>query len=162
VYRIYMDASEYFPWTQPTTPIVWAGKPMPDGSAVFPMQIGIARHWFFKVPKGSKTFSVGVTVADPAHVLLAEVHAPDRMADVLYVRGGGKKQGVEVDVPAGLDDKIWFVRTEVGSATRFVSEAPNSSSSRVRITADLELRGVPGYLAPTWEQWFEPTAKGSG
>ena len=22
----------------------------------------------------------------------------------------------------------------------------------------LELKGVPGYLAPTWEQWFDPDA----
>lgn len=155
VYRIDVDAPEWFAWNEPATPIVLAGAPQPEGGFCFKLQIGIARHWFFLVPKGIRQFRVAVAVADPAHVLLAEIHAPDRMADQLYVRGSAA-QNVILPVPEGLDGKIWFLRTEVGSATRFVSEAPGSASSRVRINADVTLYGVPGYLAPTWEQWFDP------
>jgi hypothetical protein len=144
--------------------MVLAGKPA-DGAWRFSLQIGIARHWFFRVPKGTGRFVARVEVADSAHVLSAEVHAPDRLMEHLYVRGGQptgaraplpRRQAV-VEVPRGLDGKIWFLRLSVGSATRFLSDDVRKPR-RVRIDADIELRGVPGYLAPTWEQWFQPSS----
>lgn len=67
---------------------------------------------------------------------------------------GGRRSEIEIDVPDGLDGTIRFLRLSVGSATRFLSEDIRAPK-HVRINADLELRGVPGYLSPTWEQWFE-------
>jgi hypothetical protein len=61
---------------------------------------------------------------------------------------------VQVVVPAGLDDRIWFLRTDIASSTRFPSGV--GDPQQVRITVDLDLLGVPGYLSPTWEQWFDP------
>ena len=83
-----------------------------------------------------------------------EVHAPDRLIDVFCVRGG-RPADEAIDVTDGLDGKIWFLRLEVGSATRFISDDPRNPK-HVRMNVDLELRGVPGYLAPTREQWFQP------
>lgn len=153
VYRVDVDASEWIFWMEPVVRAVLAGEG--DGASRFRLQVGIARHWFFRVPQGVHEFTVRVAVTDPAHVLSVEVHAPDRLMEPLYVRGG-EPRTVTIRVPDGLDNHIWFLRTEVGSATRFVSEAPRSASSRLRISADIDLQGVPGYLAPTWEQWFEP------
>ena len=96
-----------------------------------------------------------MSVPNKDHALLTEVHAPDRVLDVLHARGGSRE--AKIDVPPGLDDKIWFRRTEVGSATRYVSVDPKKPR-RVRVDADIELRGVPGYLAPTWGQWFQPAS----
>ncbi len=122
------------------------------------MQIGIARHWFFMVPQNVKRFTVSAKVADPNHVLLLEVHAPDRLMQPLYVRGG-KPQKVTIETPLALRGKIWFIRTDVGSPTRFVSNNPKYPR-HVRIDADISLRGVPGYLAPSWGQWFNPKKSG--
>ncbi|HUW32161.1 MAG TPA: hypothetical protein VM223_11165 [Planctomycetota bacterium] len=152
-YRIDAGAEHWLAWSEPSVPMVLAGKPTPDGGHSFPLEIGIARNWFFKVPPGVRKFGVKATVADPAHVLQAEVHAPDRLMDLLMARGGRQCE-IDIDVPDGLDGKIWFLRLSVGSATRFLSEDIRAPR-HVRINADLELRGVPGYLSPTWEQWFE-------
>ena len=152
VYKLEVTADHWFPWSEPTTPIVIAGKPI-AGGARFELETGIARHWFFQVPKGTRTFAVAAAVKDPNHVLLLEVHAPDRQLEVLQVRGGADAR-VTVTVPPGLDGTIWFLRTEIGSATRYLSGPGNPQ--QVRIDADIDLLGVPGYLAPTWEQWFDP------
>jgi hypothetical protein len=152
VYRIEIAAGHWFPWTEPATPIVIAGKPVPDGVR-FELETGIARHWFFQVPRGTREFAVGVSVKNPDHVLHVEVHAPDRLMEVREVRGGSDAR-LEVPVPAGLDGKLWFLRTDIGSATRYPSGP--GTPRHVRIAADIDLLGVPGYLAPTWEQWFHP------
>jgi len=156
VYRVDVDCKEWYAWAEPAPQMVLAGKRTAGGGSVFKLQIGIARHWCFKVPKGTRQFELAVTVPDKDHALLAELHAPDRILEILYVRGGNSRRA-KVTVPAGFDDKIWFVRTEVGSATRYVSEDVKNPR-RVRVDADIELRGVPGYLAPTWEQWFLPVS----
>jgi len=154
-YRVDVDCAEWFAWTEPAVPMVLAGKAAGGGSK-FALQVGIARHWFFRVPEGTRRFGVALEVADPDHVLAAEVHAPDRLVESLTVRGGSPRSA-RIDVPRGLDGTVWFLRLEVGSATRFVSEDVRKPT-RVRIDATIELSGVPGYLAPTWEQWFEPPA----
>jgi len=154
-YRVDVDAGHWLAWSEPSVPMVLAGKAIPGagGGSSFPLEIGIARNWYFKVPAGVRKFAVAATVADPAHVLQAEVNAPDRLMDVLMARGGRRSE-IEIDVPDGLDGKIWFLRMSVGSATRFLSEDIRAPK-HVRINADLELRGVQGYLSPTWEQWFD-------
>ena len=158
VYRVDVDCKEWYAWAEPVPPMVLAGRPTKTGGARFSLQIGIARHWFFKVPKGVKEFGVTVNVPDPNHALLTEIHAPDRMVDVVYARGPRPRE-VKVAVPPGQDDKVWFLRTEVGSMTRYLS-VDAARPKRVRIDADIDLDGVPGFLAPTWEQWFLPRPRG--
>ncbi len=51
--------------------------------------------------------------------------------------------------------KIWHIRPSVGSATRMPTIA-RSDHRYQDIILTLELKGVPPYLAPTWEQWFDP------
>jgi hypothetical protein len=153
VYRVDGDAPRWFPWTHPAPPIVIQGRPADDGGARFALETGIARHWYFMAPPGTKQFKVAVTVRDPLHVLRVEVHAPDRLQEELAVRGGARRE-IVVPVEPQLAGRIWFIRTEIGSATRFVSG--KGSPTQVNIEADLDLYGVPGYLAPTWEQWFDP------
>jgi hypothetical protein len=155
IYRVDVDSPAWYAWSDPAVPMVLAGHPDKDGGASFAIQTSIARHWFFRVPKGVASFSVAAKVADPDHALLLEVHTPDRLMDLACVRGG-EPRSMTIRVPSGADGKTWFLRTEVGSPTRFVS--PDGSPPRhTRIDADITLRGVPGYLAPTWEQWFDPT-----
>lgn len=153
VYRAEITAGRWFPWIEPVMPFMIEGKKTPDGAARFELETGIARHWFFKVPAGLKRFRAAASVKDPNHVLSLEIHAPDRLMDLAYVRGGQKRE-FAIDVPDGLDNHIWFVRVDVGSPTRFVSG--DNAPRHVTIEADLDLYDVPGVLAPTWEQWFAP------
>lgn len=157
VYQVECDGAHWFPWTHPASPIVMQGQPLADGSARFALETGVARHWYFLVPPGTKQFTVAVTVRDPLNVLRVEVHAPDRLQEEMAVRGGARREMV-VPVDPQLAGRLWFLRTEIGSATRFTSGKGNPR--QVNIEADLELRGVPGYLAPTWEQWFDPAKPG--
>jgi len=160
VYRVNVDSPTWYAWTEPAVPMVLAGLPAAKGGHRFPLQLNIARHWFFRVPKGTTTFSIVAAVADPNHVLSLEVHAPDRLIEPVYVRGGHPRT-VTVEVPPGADDRVWFLRTEVGSPTRFLV-AEGDPAQHTRIDVDITLRGVPGYLAPTWEQWFDPEHTDSG
>ncbi len=81
-----------------------------------------------------------------------EVCSPDRTAVLIYDRAGERT----VKVPAVLAGKIWHLRPDVGSATRIVAKAgPDCRYQEIRLTVDL--KGVPGYLSPTWEQWFDPS-----
>ena len=71
---------------------------------------------------------------------------------LIYDHAGEKT----VKVPEGLDGKIWYLRPDVGSATRLVAKnGPDCRYQEMRLTVDL--KGVPGCLAPTWEQWFDPS-----
>jgi len=153
-YRVDIDAGRWFPWTEPTTPIVIAGKPVAGGAGRFELETGIARHWFLRVPAGVERFSVAVSVKSPDHVLLLEVHAPDRMMDVLYVGGGAPRS---VAIPCRRSCRPDLVPAHGGrSATRFTSDKGRPAHNRIE--ADIDLAGVPPYLAPTWEQWFLPEA----
>lgn len=155
VYRVDVNCEKWFAWAEPVPPMVLGGHASDDGRSVFRMQIGIDRHWFFRVPEGTASFEFGALVKDPMHVLRVEIHGPDRVMEALYVRGGKGRASVKVDVPPSLRGKIWFLRLGVGSATRFLS-VDAKAAKHVRIDADVDLKGVPGYLAPTWEQWFQP------
>ena len=154
VYRAECDGRRWFPWTQPAPPIVIQGQPTEDGGRRFALETGIPRHWFFKVPAGTEQFRIAAEVLDPNHVLRIEVQAPDRIQEELSVRGGARQE-ITVKVKPSLADRIWFLRTEVGSASRFPSGA--GDPRQLNINVDFELHGVPGFLAPTWEQWFDPT-----
>lgn len=159
VYRVDVDSPTWYAWSEPAVPMVLAGLPDPQGGFRFPLQLSLARHWFFHVPDGVRSFAVTAAVADPDHVLLLELHAPDRLMDAAYVRGGAPRT-LTINVPGGGAGKTWFLRTEVGSPTRFVS-APGGPARHVRMDVDITLLGVPGYLAPTWEQWFDPLVQPS-
>ena len=152
VYRMLVDAATWFAWSVPAVPMLLEGRKATLGRR-FSLQIAAPRHWYFKVPAGTRRFSVNAAVAHREHVLSLEVHAPDRLIQPAFVRGG-KAAALQIEVPRGLDDRIWFLRLAVGSPTRFVSEDP-ANPTHVRIDADIALAGVPGYLAPTWGQWFE-------
>lgn len=164
VYRVQVDAPQWLAWAEPAPPMVIAGAPITDArkgkGARYSLETGIARHWFFKVPKGTKSFYLDAYIENPDDVLLLEVHAPDRLMDVRYIREllpatrDDRTPAQAINVPDGMDDKIWFVRMEVGSASRLRTDAANPR--QLRISATLDLYGVPSYLAPTWEQWFDP------
>jgi hypothetical protein len=156
IYRVTVDSPTWYAWSEPAVPMVLEGRPQRGGRHLFRLQVSTGRHWFFRVPKGTARFSVAVRVADPDHVLAIEVHAPDRLIEPAYVRGG-QPRTLAIEVPKGLDGMIWFLRTDVGSSTRFLSRDA-ARPRHTRIDADITLRGVPGYLAPTWEQWFDPEA----
>jgi len=153
VYRVDCDAPRWFPWTFPATQIVLQGQPVGEGGSRFAVETSIPRHWFFKVPSGVSRFMVAVHVLDPDHVLRVEVQSPDRIEEEFAVRGGARRELI-VEVPSRARDCLWFLRVEVGSATRILSGP--ATPRQVTIEADIELHGVPGFLAPTWEQWFDP------
>ena len=154
VYKVEVDAARWYGWSEPTMGMVLAGNPTADGGARFSLMLALGRHWFFGVPAGTREFSVRVALADPNHVLHVEVHGPDRIAQVLYAHGGAPQE-VRVPVPQGLDGKVWFLKLSVGSATRLLGQGAHNRRT-VQIDPDIELHGVPGYIAPTWEQWFNP------
>jgi hypothetical protein len=105
------------------------------------------------VPGGTRAFRVRAQVADDTDAIVLEVNAPDRTQAMIYGRGGEQT----VAVPDGLDGRIWHVRVDVGSATRMITAGPpDGRYLAIRLT--LDLHGVPGLLAPTWEQWFDPSA----
>jgi hypothetical protein len=153
VYRMEIAAPSWYAWSRPAVPMMLEGARTETG-ARFRLQISIARHWYFRVPEGTDAFTVRAGVADPEHVLALEIHAPDRLVEPLYVRGGEPRR-VRVRVPEGLDGTVWFLRTDVGSPTRFFSEDPEAPR-HARLDAEIILDGVPGYLAPSWGQWFDP------
>ncbi|MFM7520463.1 MAG: hypothetical protein ACKO9B_08345 [Planctomycetota bacterium] len=152
-YRVDCDGRRWFPWTYPVPPIVIQGRPTGAGGTRFALETGLARQWYFLVPRETKEFKVAVNVLDANQVLRVEVHAPDRIVEELAVRGGAQRE-ITVAVEPRLAGRIWFLRTEIGSATRFVSDKDHPRQTNIE--ADIELLGVPGYLAPTWEQWFDP------
>ena len=91
-----------------------------------------------------------VAAEDKTDVVNFSIAAPDRTLAVIYDNAGEKT----IQVPAGLDGKIWHLRPDTASATRMVTQDEPYRYQDMRLT--IELRGVPGYLAPTWEQWFDP------
>ena len=138
-------------YTYPATPLVLIGKEVEDGWRRFVFEVGTARNWYFLVPRGTRSFAVRVAAEHETDVVHLEINPPDRTVAMVYGRQGEST----IDVPAGLEGKIWHIRADVGSASRMVTE----SGPRYRylgIYLTLDLKGVPGYLAPTWEQWFDP------
>jgi hypothetical protein len=145
-------AERWIAFTYPATPLVLLGQ-QTEGWAQFRLSAATARNWYFFVPKGTTQFSVRVAAAAPEDVVRLEVNAPDRTMAIIYDQAGEKT----ITVPAGLDNTIWHLRPEAGSASRIVTQlGPDCRYQDLLLT--IGLKGVPGYLAPTWEQWFNPTA----
>jgi hypothetical protein len=66
----------------------------------------------------------------------------------------GNRGEQRVEVPPGLDGKIWHLR--MGPAGANVISRHHQPPRYPYPNVVLDLKGVPGYLAPTWEQWFDP------
>ena len=145
------EAEHFWAYTYPATPAVMIGKEIDGGWRRFAFEIGTARNWYFLVPRGTKRFTVRASAARKTDVMDFRVNAPDRTVAAFYGNAGEKT----VTVPAGLGGKVWHVRIDFGSATRFISSVARPRFPSLDVT--LDLKGVPGYLAPTWEQWFDPT-----
>jgi len=142
-------AEHFFFYTYPATPLVLIGRPV-EAWRRFTLEVGGARNWYFYVPKGVETFRVRAAAGLETDVVHLEINAPDRTLAMIYDNQAEKT----VRVPPGLDGKIWHVRVDVGSATEMFTRRPKPRCPAIRLTLDLE--GVPGFLAPTWEQWFDP------
>ena len=149
--HIEVDRIERFwAFTYPGTPAVLVGDAIDAGWHRFRIESGAQRHWYFRVPPGTRSFEVRIDTHDPAGIAAVDVNAPDRTIARLY----GHRQVVDVLVPAGQDDRIWHLSIAPGSATRYYP-ADDRARNPV-LSLDLDLKGVPPYLAPTWEQWFDP------
>jgi len=144
-------AERWFAFTYPAVPTVLHGEVDRAGWGRFRIECGTARNWYFFVPKGARRFEVKAVAADPGDVMWLEINAPDRTMAMIYDREGEK----EVSVPEGLDGKIWHVRIDVGSASS-MQNAPGQAPRYLHLRICLMFRGVPPFLAPTWEQWFDP------
>jgi hypothetical protein len=141
----------WFMFTYPATPLVLRGLDAGEDWSRFNLEVGTTRNWYFLVPKGTKSFAVRAAVQHDTDRLLLEVNAPDRTVEMMY----GRKGDLAVAVPPGLDGKIWHLRVDIGSGTVMVTDG-GQQSRYLGIYATLDVKGVPGLLAPTWEQWFDP------
>jgi hypothetical protein len=136
-------------FTYPATPLVLIGENK-RGWNRFNFSDATARNWYFYVPSGTSRFSVRASAEDKNTVMNFAICAPDRTMALIYDNSGEKT----VTVPAGLDGKIWHLRIDTASASRIITEEEPYQYQDMRLK--VELRGVPGYLSPTWEQWFNP------
>ncbi len=144
-------AERFLAFTYPATPLVLLGEDGEEGWKRFRLSVGTARDWFFYVPRGTQEFSVRAAAQHETDVLHLQICTPDRAVAMLYDTAGERT----VKVPAGMDGRIWHVRCDVGSASELRTDA-DGPPRYLDILMTLELSGVPGYLAPTWEQWFDP------
>lgn len=138
-------------FTYPATPLVLIGKDADNGWSRFTIECGTARNWYFYVPRGTKEISVRASAEHETDVMNFEINAPDRTLAVIYDRQGERT----VKVPPGLDGKIWHLRPDIGSAT-LMPNTPGAPTRFLHLYLTIDIKGVPGYLAPTWEQWFNP------
>lgn len=139
-------------FTYPAVPMVLLGEEGDDGWSSFHFTACAARNWYFMVPAGTTSFELRFQVDIPTDVLQLEVCAPDRVVALFYAQSGEQR----ITVPEGLDGHIWYLRPSVGSATRMVTEGGKDYRYQ-DLPLRLGLKGVPACLAPTWEQWFDPT-----
>lgn len=137
-------------FTYPATPLVLVGEPDEEGWR-FRFTACAARNWYFFVPAGTREIGLQVAADLPTDVLHVELCPPDRVMAVIYGNSGAQA----VRVPDGLDGKVWHLRPSVGSATRMLTTEPPYRYQNIGLT--LRLKGAPGCLAPTWEQWFDPS-----
>ncbi len=146
------EVERFWAYTYPAVPAVLAGARQADGWARFHLESGGLRHWFFRVPEGVRRFAVRMETQRAPDIVALDIHAPDRLMGRLY----GRQGTVEIEVPAGLDGLVWHLRIEPGGASRYL---PDTARARYAlIPFDLDLEGVPAFLAPTYEQWFLPDA----
>jgi hypothetical protein len=151
----FVDVSGVERWmsfTYPATPLVLVGKETEEGWKRFLFSSGTVRNWYLFVPKGVTEFSIRAAARQETDIVHLEVCAPDRTLALIYDNKGERT----VKVPRGLDGRIWYLRPDVGSATRMVTEGAEPRYLDLCLTVDI--KGIPGYLAPTWEQWFDPAS----
>jgi hypothetical protein len=141
----------WFTYTYPATPLVFVGDDVGEGWRRFHVSVSVPRNWYFLVPRGTRQFSVRAKAEGEGDVMHLEICTPDRTAALIYDRQGERI----VDVPPEMDGKIWHIRPDVGSAS-VMRTADRQNPRRTELYLALDLQGVPGYLAPTWEQWFDP------
>jgi len=144
------QAEHFWTYTYPGTPMVMVGQETAGGWHRFHFDAGHARNWYFLVPKGTKKFTVRAVAEHITDAMDLEINASDRTMARLFAQSGTQA----VKVPEGLDGKIWHVRIDWGGASRPFGRLPKPRFPSINVT--LDLKGVPGYLAPTWEQWFDP------
>lgn len=141
----------WFAFTYPATPVVLAGKELGGGWSRFSLECGTARNWYFSVPAGTREFSVRAAAQQATDVMNLEINAPDRTVAMIYDNRGERT----ITVPPGLDGRIWHVRCDIGSATSMPNQ-PGAAARYLHLGLDLEVKGIPAFLAPTREQWFAP------
>jgi hypothetical protein len=152
VARVTVTGTErWLAYTYPATPLVLLGRDAGEGWSRFNLEVGTARNWYFFVPKGTPSFLVRAAAQHETDRLLLEVNAPDRTVEMIYGRTGE----VTVAVSPGLDGKVWHLRADIGSGSVMTTDG-GPESRFLGIYATIDLRGVPGLLSPTWEQWFDP------
>ncbi len=145
-----LDARRWFAFTYPATPAVLMGEEN-DGWRHFRFAVCAPRNWYFYVPKGTESFQVGFDADHADDVVKMGICAPDRVVELLHANS---VESATVKVPEGLDGKMWYLRSEIAEATQLRNPSPPYRYQEMPIT--LRIRGVKGYLAPTWEQWFDP------
>lgn len=141
----------WFAFTYPATPLVLIGQKLDNGWSRYNMEVGTARHWYFYVPRHTTSFAVRTMTAHSGDYLELQVNAPDRTVAILYGKQGEQK----IDVPPGLDGKVWHLRVDIGSGSRFQTDG-GTETRYLGIYASIDLNGVPPFISPTWEQWFDP------
>lgn len=154
----YLDIAglpRWWAFTYPAVPSVLVGRDAGEGYHRFAMQVGSPRNYYFRVPRGCESFEVRFAAEHDTDVLDLEINAPDRTVRKAYAGS----DAMTVKVPAGLDGKLWHLRPSVGSATRLITTG-GEDNRYLGIQLRLDLRGVPPYLAPTREQWFNPREAG--
>ena len=146
------QAERFLAYTYPATPLVLIGQATTDGWAQFNFTAGTARNWYFFVPAGTKQFKVRAASRYASDVMNLQVCAPDKVVEILHARKGQ----ATIDVPPGMDGKVWHLRPDVGMATRMVTAGGGPDYRYLDMYLSVDIQGVPGYLSPTWEQWFDP------
>jgi hypothetical protein len=150
-YRLEIDAERWYGWCEPCMPMGLGGAAGLEEELCFSLYLSIARHWYFQVPAGTQVFEVSVCIANPGQGVLVEVHAPDRMMQLLYVINENPARAV-VTVPPGLDGRGWFVRLSVASAADLITDA--TARAMLEVNMRLCFHDLRVVLAPTWEQSF--------
>jgi len=146
-------AMRWFTFTYPATPLVMTpreGTTSVDEWSTFRFTASVARNWYFYVPEGTETFSLRYDAKHQTDVIHMQVCAPNMAVDRLY----GTSGETQVEVPDGLDGKIWYIRPKIGESTRITQESSPFRYQQSPMT--VKIKGVPPYFAPTWEQWFDP------
>ncbi|MFW5803410.1 MAG: DJ-1/PfpI family protein [Verrucomicrobiota bacterium] len=144
------NVERFWAFTYPGTPVVLEGADTDDDWQQFRLEAGARRHWYFRVPEGTFSFEVRMNTGNPGDVAAIDINTPDRTMARLY----GTQQSATVTVPPGMDGKIWHFSVGVGSSTRFFPA--DDEARNLVIDLDLDVRGIPAFLAPTWDQWFNP------
>ncbi len=140
------QTEHFWMYTYPATRGVLIGEELADGWGRFHLEAGSARDWYFHVPAGTTSFALHYRAHRESDVIDVEIHAPDR----LVARHYGQMGQLDIEVPPGLGGLTWHIRLDLGGATLFQSQQPRFPAAML----DLQLKGVPFRLAPTYEQWF--------